>query len=225
MWVLATATRATGTAIRRVRIMCVAFEADSELALGIYWFEGRLDVKNHFWKDISREERFFTSVLHHEILKDDKPLSNILCKLLNLDSGVEIKEVGFEVCFFRDGAKDEFSIIERQNANDNRKALEKQTFDFMVFFSDESAAIIEAKVQQGFDTEQIEALIKSKKIIENSKKKPIKKMYIVALCSSMYKPKNATLEKFSAKITWEELKVIYPSNKDIFERANSIYGQ
>lgn len=181
-------------------------------------------MKNHFWRDISREERFFTSVLHHETLNDVKPLSNMLCKLLNLDSGVEIKEVGFEVCFFRDGAKDGINIIERQNPN-QRKKLEKQTFDFMVFFSDDSVAIIEAKVQQGFNTKQIEALIKSKELIEKSNKKPITKMYIVALCSSMYKPKNATLEKFSAKITWENLKEIYPSNKDIFERANSIYGE
>lgn len=177
---------------------------------------------DHFWKDVTREERFFTSILHHETLNDVTPFSNMLCKLLNLGNAVKIKEVGYEVCFFRDGARDGFDIIERQN--ENRKSMEKQTFDFMVFFSDGSAAIIEAKAQQGFVNAQIESLKKSKRAIERSLKKPLTKIYLVALCSSNYKPKNSTLAEFAAKITWEELKYIYPSSGDIFERANNIYG-
>ena len=180
-------------------------------------------MKNHFWKDISREERFFTSILHHETLNDVRPFSNMLCKLLKLENDVKIKEIGFEVCFFRDGSKKEFNIIERQDGS--RKKLEKQTFDFMVFFSDGSAAIIEAKAQQGFDSEQIESLRESKRIIENSPIKPVAKVYLIALYSSQYKPKRTTLDEFSANITWKELKGIYPSSKDIFERADRIYGK
>ena len=175
------------------------------------------------WSEITREERYFTSVLHHEMLCNLTPFSEMLCDRLKVGPGVKISEVGFEVCFFRDGARDEFSIIERQS--ENRKELEKQTFDFMVFLSDGSAAIIEAKAQQGFDSEQIDALINSKNIIENSIKKPIAKVYLVALYSSKYEPKSTTREKFSAEITWAELKDKYPSSKDIFERANSIYGK
>ncbi len=175
------------------------------------------DLKIPYWQYVTREERYFTSVLHHEISCNVKPFSDLLCKRLQISAGVKISDVGFEVCFFRDGARKD--IIER------RKELEKQTFDFMFFLSDKSAVIIEAKAQQGYDNKQLNSLNNAKKIIEDSKKCPISKIYLVGLYSSKYKPKKTTLHNFSPGITWKELKEVYPTSKDVFERADSIYGK
>ena len=54
------------------------------------------------WSEVTREERFVTSVLFHDVLQDAEPLRNLLQSKLKFTSGVLILDVGYEVCFFRD---------------------------------------------------------------------------------------------------------------------------
>jgi hypothetical protein len=173
------------------------------------------------WQAISREERYFTSVLHHELISNRAPFSELLCSRLGLDAAVTISDVGFEVCFFRDGAR--AGIIERPD--ENRKKLEKLTFDFMFVLSDGSAVIVEAKAQQGYDNDQIADLNDARGRIERSDKCPISRTYLVGLCSSAYEMKAETKEKFAVIISWKELAEKYPASKDVFQRANDIYGE
>ena len=173
------------------------------------------------WQTISREERYFTSVLHHELINNVAPFSQLLCSRLGFDAGVKISDVGFEVCFFRDGARE--GIIERPS--EKRKELEKLTFDFMFVLSDGSAVIIEAKAQQGYDNDQIAVLNYARDRIERSEKCPISRTYLVGLCSSVYALKEETRRKFAGIIWWKKLAAIYPASKDVFQRANDIYGK
>jgi hypothetical protein len=167
------------------------------------------------WQTITREERYFTSVLHHELINDRAPFSDLLRSCLQLDHGFFIDDIGFEVCHFRDGYRG--GVIERH------KILEKQTFDFMFFLSDGSAAIVEAKAQQGFSNDQLTALKKAKDLIEHSKKRPMP-IHLVGLCSSRYKPKKETVNKFEGRlIFWSKLADKYPKSSAIFKRADDIY--
>jgi len=54
------------------------------------------------WQAVTREERFFTSVLHHELINNVTPFSHFLCSRIDVEPGVRVRDVGYEVCFFRD---------------------------------------------------------------------------------------------------------------------------
>ena len=171
-----------------------------------------------FWSTITREERFFTCILFHDIRKNPIPFWNALSADLNCGTNVTVIDPGFEVCFFRDLARNEDGLIERH------PALEKQTFDLVLTLSNQDLVIIEAKAHQYFDTEQIDKLRESKDIIVASKKCPIKNVYLAGLCSSKYSPKDITQKQFDAILRWDSVARIYPGNEEIYNHANNIYG-
>jgi hypothetical protein len=169
------------------------------------------------WKTVTREERYFTSVLHHELINNIVPFSKFLCFRLWPNQDIGIADIGFEVCFFRDGFRQ--GLIEKRC-----KELEKQTFDFMFFLSNGSAVIVEAKAQQSFSLDQIEALEEAKRLILQSEKYKVPEVYLIGLCSSNYTLKEETEARFDGMMTWKDLSRIYPDSRDIFMRADDIYG-
>lgn len=172
------------------------------------------------WSEISREERFFTSMLFHDIQKNPTPMTDLFIsdgKLL-LGAQTKIQDIGFEVCFFRDAAF--AKLIERN------QELEKQTFDLFLTLSEQHVIIIEAKAQQCFDGEQMKNLSKAKTLMQARKwpKWPANKISLVALCSSLYSPGEKTKKVFDAFFTWEEISKLYSANGKIYKRADSIYA-
>ena len=101
------------------------------------------------WSEITREERFFTAYLFHEVRMNPRPFEELLSKILRIAPNVQLREIGFEVCYFRDG--------HRKGLIDRHPDREKQTFDFFLWLSDGSGVIIEAKAHQGFNTKHIRA--------------------------------------------------------------------
>lgn len=174
------------------------------------------------WADITRDERFFCAHLYFEFLQNINPFLNLLfeSKLIDKEEiNSSIWEAAYEVCFYRDFihqigingineiGKTEFSL------------LGKRTFD-LCLFSENKIIIIEAKAQQGFETEQMESfktdLLLVKKLIgENVAIK------LLGLTSSKYNPKVVTKARFDALINWEQIQKLYKNN--IFSRANEIY--
>ena len=171
------------------------------------------------WKEITREERYFCSFLFHDIRANPAPFMALLTKSgLEVPQGTTINDVGYEVCFFRDAAKIDVDLIE------SHSNLEKQTFDFVLWLSDESMVIIEAKAQQGFGMKQLKKLSDSKSLIVNSKY-PISRINLIGLASSNYSPQDGVNNILAPILTWKEVMNIYPSNARIYERANGVYGK
>ena len=170
------------------------------------------------WSTITREERFFTCILFHDIRNNPMPFWKALSADLDCGNNVKVIDQGFEVCFFRDLARNEHGLIERH------PALEKQTFDLVLTLSNRELVIIEAKAHECFDSKQMDKLEKSKNIIMESNLCPIKNVYLAGLCSSKYSLKESTRYRFQAMLRWDSVARIYPGNKEIYKRANDIYG-
>ena len=168
------------------------------------------------WSEITREERFFTCMLFNDMMQDPEPPWRILRRDLGCTADVTITDLGFEVCFFRDAARAD--CIERH------PCLEKQTFDLVLTLSSQSLVIIEAKAQQGFGTSQLEMLHKARKTMQSSVIWPMKRIYIVGLCSSKYNPRQSTRNYFNALLRWDQIANVYPRNEQIYHRADAIYG-
>ena len=175
------------------------------------------------WAEITREERFFTATLYHDVKNNTKPLYELFRKKLGsrISSAERIVDYGFEVCFFRDAVK--AGIIPSRYLEQEKKTREKQTFDLVFTLSDKSLIIVEAKAQQSFSTKQLNELRKARDIIANIPEWPYKPVYLGALYSSIYTPRDTTLEYFDIKITWEEIRVAYLENELIYQRANNIH--
>ncbi|MCK9357427.1 MAG: hypothetical protein M0R22_09845 [Dehalococcoidia bacterium] len=113
------------------------------------------------WLDVTREERLFCAHLYHDIrsgrreqefvrwLRDArfwwvKPAP----ESLNVNQDWE---VAYEVCFYRD-------LLKSRNQSAKLKGFpQKRTFD-LCLFSEKCIVIFEAKVHEGFDTEQMSHL-------------------------------------------------------------------
>jgi len=172
--------------------------------------------RNKTWSETTREERLFCAELFFEIRKNPIPFLELIGKE-NKDY-----EVAFESCFYRD-------VLKAYGISIKDKGIDlppKRTFDLALFAEDE-IVIIEAKAKQGFDSEQLESfeadfnnIWKLFDIIGEN----VPKIEIIALCSSRYKPKNATLINFVKTITWKELIDVYPNGKEMFLRADEIYN-
>lgn len=170
------------------------------------------------WSCVTREERFFTSFLFHDLLQNADPFWKKLNKQIGLSSQIKVDDVGFEVCFFRDTAVKK--LISKREPE-----LEKQTFDLVLWLSDQSMVIIEAKAQQGFHLDQINTLCNSRKIMLDiaTTDYPIKEIYLVGLYSSKYKLKDSTKDKFRAIIHWSTIADLYPPHEKEYKRADKIY--
>jgi hypothetical protein len=191
--------------------------------MGIKW------LKNKYWSEITREERFFCAHLYFEILKNPKEFIHWLSNKNNLKLNIKSDwEVSFEVCFYRDFIKKlKDDSIKNYNKQNKENYPIKRTFD-LCMFSDDTIIIFEAKCQQGFEKRQIESFKKDvyyiKKLIENNIK-----IYFVSIASSIYYDNFRKYGKdkdlfniFNAKISWRELNDLYKNSK-ILKRVDSIY--
>ena len=170
------------------------------------------------WKRITREERYFTSLLFHDLRKNSAPFIKLLPDEMKILAGTKAKEVGFEVCFFRDAYH--YCLID---SHENRV---KQTFDLVLFLHSNHMVIIEAKAQQGFKMDQIRMLLEAKDKIVKSGFEPATEVSLVALYSSRYSPREQTLNDFAARITWQQIAEKYSKSKNRkdYERADCIYA-
>jgi hypothetical protein len=171
--------------------------------------------KSKPWYEITREERYFTAVLFHDLRTAPNPFWNLLRTNSISIAPSEVVDVAFEACFFRDAGLQK--LVAKQNVR------EKQTFDFVLFLSTDEIVIIEAKAQQGFATDQIKNLTKAKNRIGDEK--IFKTVYLAALFSSHYSPRESTIKKFDMSTTWNKLAQIpeYARNAKFYNRADSIY--
>ncbi len=160
---------------------------------------------------------FFTAQLFFKSLKKFEAIESLLFSKLPISDENRIIDSSFEVCLFRDFAKE--NLIERQG-----KSLEKQTFDNVFVLSDKSLIIVEAKAHQKFSPNQIKKLHQAKEIILKSKLSDVNNVYLIGLHSSKYSPKNTTKNMFDACITWIEIAAILGDEEMIFKRADEIYN-
>ncbi len=167
------------------------------------------------WADVTREERFFTSVLFHALLADKNKFWARLRPLLKLPDTISVEDVGFEVCLLRDlaHAKHIERVVDR----------EKQTFDLILTLSNNALVLIEAKAHQGFSRKQLDLMRSTGKHLIN--KSFIKEVYYAGIHSSKYSPDNVRSEyEKLALLTWRDLASDYDDPIRIhLKRADEIY--
>ena len=175
-------------------------------------------LKDQSWAEVTRDERFFCAHLYRLAQNNGiEDFVGFLKDKLNLDLDPKANwELGYEVCFFRDfclkfGCEKDYS--------------KKRTFD-LCLFSDDTIVIIEAKAQQGFDTKQLKQFKQDVEHIYDMKDKElqgIKHVYICALISNIYHPKEDTKKVFNDNILkWDDIAKHY-NDDSILQRANDIY--
>ena len=183
--------------------------------MGLYYFN------NRYWKDITREERYFCSVLFERIKYTPNEFIIWLNSKLNLNLNSKTEwEAGYEVCFYRDYYK---NVLKKPMPN---KFSRKRTWD-LCLFSEEKIIIIEAKCQQRFKTEDIPKFKNDKLLIAELFSNQIE-VEVIGLASSIY---FKNLEKYGSKeiynffehrfISWYDLFLKY--NEQAFKYANEVY--
>lgn len=179
---------------------------------------------------ITREERYFTSYLYHDIENNPVPFEKLLSKLLG--KPIKIKESVYEAAFMRDilfynPKKNELREYINQKYQ-KLKAFEKTTFDLLLILENYDLIIIEAKAVCHFSNEQ---LLQNLKIMEFIKEKYVDlgfnrepSINQIGLCSNRYTPLKIDKELFTTLIRWNEVASIYPKHKTIYQRACSIFN-
>ncbi len=172
------------------------------------------------WRDHTREERYFTSVLYHELARDPAPFLQCLREQLKLPEGVHVEDVGYEVCMLRDLAK--AGHITRAL---HLPMLSKQTFDLVLTLSNRELVLIEAKAHQGFLRKQIDNMIQTSQLLLEYRELGIRGVHLAGLYSSRYDPRNVRTEyPAMALVTWDKVALSYPHIAADLQRANTIFN-
>ncbi len=172
------------------------------------------------WSSVTREERYFSSTLFHELVRNPKPFWRLLSKQLSAKLDVRnigVADVGYEVCFFRDLAR--VGMVERQ-----QRSLEKQTFDLVLTLESGPLVIVEVKAQQAFNLKQLEKLREARNLIIASKKLPSRhrSVFIAGLCSSRARC-DRSRPLLDGLIRWSDLRPYYPKIAADLARADGLY--
>lgn len=171
------------------------------------------------WRTHTREERYFTACLYHELNRDASPFWQCLRKELKVLEDVYVKDVGYEVCMLRDLAK--AGHIARDL---HPHTLTKQTFDIVLTLSNNEVVLIEAKAHQGFSRRQIDNMKHTSELLLQSEKLGIRKVHLAGLHSSRYSPRHIRAEyPTMALITWRDLASVYTGISADLQRANDIF--
>lgn len=215
-------------------------------------------LNNKCWAEVTREERFFCAHLW-ELLRRDRAqqLGRHLIRRQVPSDGVsipwfhdklakrigdgEVREVGFEVCFYRDwpfGENDlklaqrkvddaisSPSLAQAETSSNTRKGFLKRTFDLCLFLDNE-IVIVEAKAQQGFGTKQMSTFQEDRLLISEILQWNPEQVHLVALTSSRYKNPQANTRKVfedGGWITWKFLADCYAPDP-ILAHADLTYG-
>lgn len=186
---------------------------------------------NQPWHQITRDERYFCSELFQIVKTNPEPF----IKLLN-NNGIVINQdhfdIGYEVCFYRDyiykfGYKGVKNIkkINDLNLTINGKVINyfpfKRTFDLCIF-SENKVIVIEAKAQQGFETNQLQSFEEDRELIKLLLGKNLE-VSLVGLHSSRYSPSISTQAFFNACVDWSQLYNIYNQEFPILLNADNLY--
>lgn len=167
------------------------------------------------WLEITREERYFCAELFFEIRKDIKKFIKFLNEYAKLNLNVYQEwEIGYEVCFYRDYLFDKGFGVKTSTYHD------KRTFD-LCLFSNTHIIVIEAKVDQSFNSKQLKSLEDDvNKDIYSVLKLNKEDLVIqgVLLFSTKKRPKIA--HNF-AEFDWDQLSKYYNENK-YFPIANEV---
>ncbi len=176
-------------------------------------------LKNNYWVDITREERFFCALAYNCFFKDPKNAVKYIINKAELkkhENFIDQEwEIGYEVALYRDL----FHSLGK-SLKEEEDSYRKRTFD-LCFFSENAIIIIEAKAHGGFATKQLESFKEDKIRIPQVIEKNIN-VSIVPLISFQYKPRETTLAYFDGKpITWLNLEEKY--NEPLFKKADEAY--
>jgi hypothetical protein len=171
-------------------------------------------LKDNSWIEVTREERMFCAELFFQMRHNIIPF----LKLIKPDTSKKY-DVGFEVCLYRD------VLYKFEKSVKKEKLPQKRTFDLVLMAEDE-IILIEAKAKQGFDNIQLDYFDKDKVHLEklfSIINHPMPQISIMAIHSDKYNPSASTISHFDKLITWNQISMIYPESKTIFERANIVY--
>ena len=179
---------------------------------------------NKTWKQITREERLFCAQLYFQIENRTKDFVEWLIRQNNCPLPIELAnskwEAGYEVCMYRDWIK-EFGWKGEKSINRTEFAsLKKRTFD-LCLFSERNIILIEAKAKCGYDRIQLPFIEKDKEVVARLLGKNLNDIFLVSIHSSLYKPRQSTLNVFDGYIHWLEL-LNSPFKVEEFERADNI---
>ena len=210
------------------------------------------EVSERTIRNYLRRYRTTFRSLYFDIINNGIP--HFITQLNNLDRNIQLEsnkewDIGFEVCFYRDllycyGNKEKpiRVVNEKREKEGLPKFPEKRTFDLCLFSEDE-ILIIEAKAQQGLESEQCDTF---KNDVENIKElfseidipmSPEIKLVLIAssnyLKSPSFKRENGIGKRFieenrdlvSGRVSWKSISTIteYSYNKEIYERADNSY--
>lgn len=170
------------------------------------------------WDELTREERFYCAQLY--FLARERGVENLVVYLnekhdMTLDPSANW-EIGYEVCFYRD-----FQHAHRKGLG---SLPGKRTFD-LCLMSDRMIVIIEAKAQQGFETDQLEKFQKDPQRIRRLV--PDIEVILIGLCSSHYLENQSPQDILFAHgfagtlLTWKELAAFYAD--PVLARADTLY--
>lgn len=106
-------------------------------------------LRNSPWSSWTRDERYFCSVLYEHASQDPGDFA----AWLNATSGLGLStdgdwDLGYEVCFYRD-----FCWQSGGKSASKRDLPAKRTFD-LCLFGEQAIIVIEAKVCEGFSSDQ-----------------------------------------------------------------------
>jgi len=137
-------------------------------------------------------------------------------------------EAGYEVCFYRDYYK----WLRKGISIKKSKYSEKRSFD-LCFFSEEAIVIIEAKVHEIFESDQVDSFEKDRTDIKKLLYPNAPEILIIALAGERYFAETKKFDEwkmkgiFDEKITWKDL-ADYANDLEneetakIFRRANKL---
>jgi hypothetical protein len=184
--------------------------------MGITYFNGLS------WQDLSRDERFYCFCLYQKAKSNPRQFAELVASKsgLNVESTDEW-DVAVEVCFYRDYLWHKGKPVHGSGFSP------KRTFD-LCLFSSNAIIIIEAKVDQPFDTEQNKVFAEDSKKIRQLLGNEKLNIYLVALASSKYYKADANngsgdaLRPFNGHISWSDMYQKY--GDEIFNQAENLYG-
>jgi hypothetical protein len=185
------------------------------------------------WIDITREERFFCAYSYFDIKKDVNRFilwlnkNTIPCNKSVLNFELGDWEVGYEACFYRDLRKINENVPDILSKFKEKGCSLKRTFDICLF-NERRIVVIEAKVHQSYDSEQIEHFKKDREKLPSILEEIVGRkigLDIVALASSEYDCKEDTKKNFNAYVTWKQISDEYigADNKNVYLLADMKY--
>ncbi len=180
-------------------------------------------LDNKCWQEITREERFFCSILYNYFSEGTQKAIkwiNIKCELgLSDDLIQQDWELGFEVALYRD-----YLHYKGMEFKDKADRYRKRTFD-LCFLSEKLIILIEAKAHGSINKKQRNDFKLDKNditevIFNNKNSTPDIKLLL--LKSSHYSPSELSLGVFDGvPLNWSDLYKEF--NEPLFQSADETY--